>query len=286
MKQLTKKFPLLITIIVSVLMIVGVLKLPDGGTMIGEAGVRFGLSIVLIAVLKFAFDINCMKPEKNSIRTGLRFYWPLLAIPTVASVITVILAVTGGSVNPKLVPELVTNFVFTISVGLFEELLFRGILGVGLIKAFKNSKHAFAIAVIVSSFIFGFVHIMFDMDFSNGFVMSQCVLKTLETGLTGAVFFLIFCKTKSLIGAMVCHTLFDFMSLAGNIFMDPTAEVMEKANSIGEYVSSDTAVGLVGMASLFILAVISVIVLVIVLKKHVKKQDIEKFNTFIIGEDK
>lgn len=96
----------------------------------------------------------------------------------------------------------------TLSSGMFEEVLFRGlILGV-LLNRYHNSKHGIVKSVIISCLIFGLIHIV------NIWTKDQSLRGTLNQAYAafslGILYSAVYLKTKSIIMG-VLHTVHNFL---------------------------------------------------------------------------
>ncbi len=107
-----------------------------------------------------------------------------------------------------------------ISVGLFEELVFRGVLFSLLLGAFRQNKKGLWQAYITSSALFGAAHLF------NGFSLGT-LLQVAYTILTGGLFAFCFLKTKNICCCALVHatynfcgTLFDTRGLGSGVVFD------------------------------------------------------------------
>ncbi len=89
--------------------------------------------------------------------------------------------------------------VYCVLTGLFEEFIFRGVIFALLIGMFPRNKKGLIWTVILSSIIFGLVHLV------NGFSF-----QIIYTMLTGALFAFCFIKTKSLFCCAAVHAVYNF----------------------------------------------------------------------------
>ena len=80
------------------------------------------------------------------------------------------------------------NFAVTLFemlfVGLFEEIAFRALINDAIIYQFRKFKYVWVLAAVVSSFIFGYVHVMYE-PLNSPLMVGQVVGKTISTGLFG-----------------------------------------------------------------------------------------------------
>ncbi len=88
-------------------------------------------------------------------------------------------------------------------VGLFEELIFRGILFSLLLGVFSKDQKGFLKTYIYSSLIFGAAHLF------NGFSLGT-LLQVVYTCLTGGLFAFCFVKTKNVLCCAFVHGLYNF----------------------------------------------------------------------------
>lgn len=96
------------------------------------------------------------------------------------------------------------------SVGLFEEIIFRGILLIALLRLFpKDLKGAFY-AMILSSVTFALTH---SLNLLNGAHMFGTVDQILYSFLTGMLFAIVFIKTKNLLYSVMLHSVYNFTGL-------------------------------------------------------------------------
>ena len=114
----------------------------------------------------------------------------------------------------------------TLSVGFYEEFIFRGVAFPILIKAFNN-KNAILISAVLSSFIFGLVHYVNLIGDPDNFA-----------GITNQVFFatsigVFFCgimvRTENILVPVILHTLVNFGFGSSELIevVEETAQVAE-----------------------------------------------------------
>jgi membrane protease YdiL (CAAX protease family) len=88
--------------------------------------------------------------------------------------------------------------VFSLLPGIFEEIFFRGILMIILLRITKSLEKAFSIQVV----IFGLLHIKYSLDISS--LVDAISVLIIAIGLTYSVY-----KTRTLISAIIFHYLHD-----------------------------------------------------------------------------
>lgn len=94
-----------------------------------------------------------------------------------------------------------------LSVGFFEEILFRGILLIILIQSFNHHKYGTVYAIFLSSAIFGVFHIV---NLWNGASVLNTILQIGYSFLVSMMWAVMFLKTKNIWLTMILHATFNF----------------------------------------------------------------------------
>lgn len=109
-------------------------------------------------------------------------------------------------------------FIECLSTGFFEEIIFRGVLLVFLLKALSHLKNGVLLSIILSSLIFGFIHIF---NLFSGASFGDTILQIGYSFLVGMMWAVMFLKTKNLWLTMLLHATFNFfgqvMFYLGNV---------------------------------------------------------------------
>ena len=120
--------------------------------------------------------------------------------------------------------------VYCILVGLFEEVLFRGVFFALLAGIFERTRKGFLYTYVLSSVAFGAVHIL--NIFTSG---PAAILQAGYSILTGGLFAFVFIKTKNILFPALIHAVYNFCGLlfteypglgTGSIIDTPTAIMM------------------------------------------------------------
>ncbi|PWJ69182.1 CAAX prenyl protease-like protein [Ruminococcaceae bacterium R-25] len=171
--------------------------------------------------------------------------------------------------------ELFFDILLVVSVGIYEELCFRVIINDALLYQFRNNKYIFVWIAIISSLIFGLVHII-GASIETPIALTQAILKTLTSALMGFGLLILYWKTHNFWAIAISHAIYDSLPLiAGQIF--------DTGASVGSYISEETIVSdgftfnkgyfLIG---LYAIQLIIHIVLVLGLLKVLKSIDFKK----------
>ncbi|MBQ6905902.1 MAG: CPBP family intramembrane metalloprotease [Clostridia bacterium] len=157
------------------------------------------LSIVLMAFLRKngLFEEYGICPSRASMRSML-YYVPVLVMMTTN-------LWYGVTVNYGAL-ETILYILSMLCVGLLEEVIFRGLL----FEAMRPD--GFKTAVIVSSLTFGIGHIV-NLINGSGAELVPNLLQVVYATSAGFMFVMIYCKTKSLVGCIVIHGVFNSLSV-------------------------------------------------------------------------
>ncbi len=131
------------------------------------------------------------------------------------------------SANMKLIWTVVAT---TIMVGIGEEFLFRGLI----FTAFRE-KHGVFIGILVSSFVFGFLHIT---NLAGGAEIGSTLFQMVNAGLSGVVSAWVFYKTENLIPAIIYHGIWDMMGLLGTIVTVDAVSYLSMAQTLFETIAA------------------------------------------------
>lgn len=99
---------------------------------------------------------------------------------------------------------------YCLSVGLFEEFVFRGVVFSALASIFPKDKKGLVKTFVVSSVLFGIVHLA---NIFGGAGIVPTLLQVLYTTLMGGVFAFVLLKTKNLFCCAFVHGLYNFGGL-------------------------------------------------------------------------
>jgi uncharacterized protein len=94
-----------------------------------------------------------------------------------------------------------------LSVGFFEEIVFRGILLVILFQQLSNAKHGMILSVIISSLVFGMLHVV---NLFSGASITSTLLQIGYSFLMGMLWAVMYLKTGNLWMTMLLHASYNF----------------------------------------------------------------------------
>lgn len=109
-------------------------------------------------------------------------------------------------------------FIECLSIGFFEEIIFRGIILVVLIKKLAHLKNGVFLSIVFSSALFGLIHIF---NIYSGAAIGDTVLQMWYSFLVGMMWAVMYLKTGNLWLTMLLHATFNFfgqvMFYLGNV---------------------------------------------------------------------
>lgn len=176
--------------------------------------------IISVAAFIFLGGVSWLRYDKEAIKKTWKFVLPLVLINTVLGILIALSGFmskdsTGISIDGmKQIPY---NTLLMALVGINEEAIFRGLLLGGLLLWFGRKKNGVLWAAVISSIVFGLVHVVFDLDFSNVSTLLTGLMKTLETTMFAIVWCYCVLEYKNLIGAMTAHAFFDWIVVVGSL---------------------------------------------------------------------
>lgn len=147
----------------------------------------------------------------------------------VYSIIYFVLNTATYGVQNFIVPDAVDMLLVAlmmISVALFEELLFRGLLLNTFLNHFAATKQKMLLCVVVSSVLFGSSHFINLIVRPELFVLTLC--QAIYTIFAGVFFAAVYLKSKNLWVVIFYHALFDIASTVFYEILSP--EILQNLN--------------------------------------------------------
>ena len=152
---------------------------------------------------------------------------------------------SGNAMISKPIYYLYYFIIECISVGFFEEVVFRGFLLVLLIQLFPKNKVGLLKSIIISAAIFGLIHMV---NLFAGANLANTFLQIGYSFLVGLLWAVVFVKTKSIWFGVVLHAIYNF---AGLVFFQ-FGEITNNADVITIITTTILAIGVaIYMAYIF-----------------------------------
>ena len=228
--------------------------------------------ILTMAMSMFVYLISREKSFENChTTTGYVVKWGILTvIPELILLFGFIFMIIKGesSLAPGWPLRALLAVVATVFVGLFEELTFRVLINDALLYRFRNNKYIFIWIAIISSLLFGSVHVISASIFNDPQALILAVLKTLAAGIGGFCWLILYWKTRNIWGIALIHALCDLATFLLPAFTGNKSDI-----GGGE---SYTGIGAAGNGIYLFQIVCCLIALIILWKKVGKTIDFEE----------
>ncbi|MDY0074926.1 MAG: type II CAAX endopeptidase family protein [Acholeplasmataceae bacterium] len=98
-------------------------------------------------------------------------------------------------------------FLECLSIGFFEEIIFRAILLIYLVELLSDKKQGVLIAIILSSILFGLMHLL---NYFTGSTLIDTLMQVGYSTLLGMMWAVIYLKTKNIWLVMILHATYNF----------------------------------------------------------------------------
>ncbi len=237
MKQfydLMKKVPLLPGILGVGFSIVFTKVVGAAYALVGVEGMLLRIALTLVTLF-FLYMISGAKIFENSANeTGyaLKKLIPFLIYGLVAGGMYFIITIRSSSLKANWPVLLVIVLVEMLFVGLFEELTYRALINEAILYQYREKKGVFVAIAVVSCLVLGIIHVI-GADVSTPLAFGQAAMKTVNCGLWGFSFLVIYWKTHNIWAGALAHGFYDTCTLV-------TKSLFEGQESAGGYVLKGT----------------------------------------------
>ena len=232
---------------------------------------RFLVRTALCGFVSFVlYQISGEKTFESSYKnTGyvLKYFSAFLIISLIQGVLLLLGSIQSNTMVDNPVIGLLNTFLFFISVGLFEELLFRAVINDAILYELRDKKNVFIIIALVSSLVFGAIHTV-DVDVTSLTAWALAIGKTLETAVFGFVSLILYWKTRNEWACGIAHGLYDFLTAFSTGIFKSTQET---TSYVAVNDNSSYSLIMYGVRT-----VIALIITYIIWKKVSKTIDFEK----------
>ena len=257
----------IITGVIGVVVAVGGMKILSAGD--GDLLKMFALRVLLfLSTCVFIYLVSREKAFENChTTTGYVVKWEILTLfyPIVMLPVNFIL---GKSPAVNWLIQLILSVIVCLFVGLYEEAVFRVLINDAILYKFRNSKHVFVWIAIVSSFVFGAVHVITPSIFSSPLAFGTAMLKIIQTGLYGFCLLIMYWKTRNILGIALAHAIYDGLTVVPGAILNDTSDI----GSADMYVNS----GSTGMILYMVLIVVIGVAAAIIWRKVGREIDFDE----------
>lgn len=201
-----------------------------------------GVSIILVIMVMFLTGMYSQAGFiLKGIGKGILFGWYSLVIGPMLLTAMFLSADKNILVFPG-VPRIISFTVSMLTIGVFEEILFRGIVLNILISRWKNNKNGIMKAIILSAFLFGAAHLANLIMWPNLIITTAS--QVVYAFLTGFYLACIYVRSRNIWSVILLHALTNWFSMFINIF-DPARLLAEKTVSD---IPVSLGLGLIGLS--------------------------------------
>ena len=234
----------------------GMKYLPYEETILNMILVRFILGAFLLGVMVCMGAKESLCTVKKGMGFTLRSSVYILIISGLLSMSAVVTAVVRYGIPDGFLSAEIGNLILALSVGIFEEALFRGVLLQGLLRKMGGTKNGLWGAVLLSAIIFGALHVInYILGGSYDLVgIIQTIGKSLQAGIFGLLLAAIYLKTHNFWAIAVVHMINDFVGFQVSIMQSGTPGDTSYVNAGGMGIAA--SVGYLLMVVLYIPVVI------------------------------
>ncbi|BCR36795.1 CPBP family intramembrane glutamic endopeptidase [Mariniplasma anaerobium] len=117
---------------------------------------------------------------------------------------------TGNAEITKPLDTIIIFAITCLSVGLFEELVFRGLILFFLLQKLPKNREGLLLSIVISSALFGFMHLFNIFDGAN---VGATLLQVMYSFAMGLMWSVILLKTKSILLVIILHSIYNFTGL-------------------------------------------------------------------------
>lgn len=209
--------------------------------------IKFIMSAIFIFIILKLYKLKIGFGKKSLVK-GIFWFGSMLCIASMFNFL-------GGYQNPEInfiqaLPMIIMFLVFALSVGLYEEIVFRGLIFGLFRKYFGESKKGIYTSVLLSALIFGCVHFL-NLIVYPGLIITT-IAQVISASFVGVLFAVIYFRTENLLPCIILHTIFDFAGYFWFSFAKDIDKMMNVANT------TDTNIGAgiinIALCSLFVIS--------------------------------
>lgn len=175
-----------------------------------------GIHVRILGTIVFALLMSLMG---YSLLTFRKVSWKMFLYVVVPGFIIafnnlpIVAYLEGRAVMTESLNVFLLFVLFCLSIGVFEEVVFRGLILTVLLQRLPETKQGILIAIVLSSVIFGVIHFVNLVAGASPF---DTLLQMGYSFLMGMLWAVVYLKTKNLWMAVLLHALYN---MAGLVFV-------------------------------------------------------------------
>lgn len=187
----------------------------------GKILIRILLAIVMLYCVYKYIDKNIYVWSWKKCGYALTRLSPSLLWNVFLSIMLVMLSQGEFAMNEQaLIMSMVGYVIRALTVSLYEEGLYRGIITGGLQHIVPQDKKGIWLTVLLSGAVFGVVHITSYIQiikYNPGIVLFQMLTIFLQMGSVGILYAAVYIKTRNIWGGIVVHFLVDVIPFLASL---------------------------------------------------------------------
>lgn len=218
-------------------------------------------SLVVLTVRKKWY---IFKNKKLSFIETLKRCLPIVIL-SLLLFITNIIGLIGEELNYF---NLISLIFYTISIGLFEEIFFRGIIEEELLASYSENKKQIITSIVISGIIFGSIHLT-NLFYGQDFLTT--ITQFIQTTSIGILFGTLYYLTRNIWALAFLHGFYDFSVLLNEVNLVTECGYIDNVSSI---ITASSIVASI------ILSIIYLVYSIIIFKKE-NHEETKKYNNLI-----
>lgn len=221
-------------------------------------------SFIGILILKKLGKINILKEKGKGFWYGI-FLGSIMLLPNMYSGFIQMAYILGKEPALRPISAIITIILMFLAVGLYEELLFRGII-LGVMEDYFGHKSASAVwkTVILSGLCFGIFHLG-NLSYGENFENFQFVLKqVINSAGVGMFWGAVYMRSRNLYSLMFLHAVNDILAAALWLSI--------AGNSLSSVLSSSSEIDFMGT---FVFSIVYVLLTMFLLRKKKMREIID-----------
>ncbi len=191
--------------------------------------------VLLLALILLALTgkLNILKKKKLKFKDSLKLGLPIVVI-SILMLLTNIIDIDITNLN---ILNLISLVIYAVFIGMFEEILFRGIFLGELLDNFNKNKKQVVIAIVISAVIFSLTHVT---NLLMGQDLFTTILQVVQTFAIGILLGSMYYESGNIWSVIFLHGFYDFSILLGdvNLIKDCTMASTPLSITITSLVSS------------------------------------------------
>lgn len=192
--------------------------------------------IFVICVCFLLGNSDNIQFHKKGIGIGILLGWPFIA-DAVYGFITSYTSLDKNSISFPGIEKIILFTLVMLFVGIFEEVLCRGIILNNMLNKWGYTKAGIIKSVLLSSLIFGLGHLANLFGYSTPI---RTLTQVIYTSLNGILFASVYLRCKNIWAVAILHAGYDWLQLVPSIFVP----VVAPATQVDTSVSSMLVTGL------------------------------------------